>query len=352
MVRLKEKFTGCIAATNIGSAMGAAVEGMHYQDIEEKYGFLDKLLPYNHYNHRDRMAGTTEDGIERQRLLSTAYIEKKGRITADDLKEVWLRDINPDNFNKQMEPCDEILYKLVKAGMPPRDVGHFSDYPGIVSFVRSCHPVGLMNGGNPEQAALDSIELGSLYQPYIAHSLEWGAAYNAAIAEALKPDATIETVIETGLSYLSAGLRSQVEEGLQWAEEADSYQKLRDLFYQRYNGGRGIRYGMSMSPELVTKGFALFKYYSGDPGKTILGAVNFGRDTDCTAAIASGLSGSFSGMKNIRTEWVEQVDRATLANDYTVSQRTIEETADGLYRAFQAELDKMKDIINLMEQQK
>ncbi|MFW6278938.1 MAG: ADP-ribosylglycohydrolase family protein [Bacillota bacterium] len=350
MSELKEKFLGCIAATNIASAMGAAVEGMHYEEIEEKYGYLERLLPYNHYNHRDRMAGTTEDGIERQRLLTTAYIEKGSRISADDLKKVWLRDIDPDNFNKQMEPCDEILYDLVKAGMPPRDVGHYSNYPGIVSFVRSCHPVGLMNAANPEQAALDSIELGSLYQPKHANALDWGAGYNAAIAEALKPDSSLDSVIETGLSFLSAGPRSEVEQGLKWSAEADSYEELRDRFYQRYNG-RGNTYGMSMSHELVTKGFALFKFTEADPKATILAAVNFGRDTDCTAAIASGLSGAYSGMKNIPQKWVDQVDKATLANEYTVSQRTLQESAEGLYEAYRGELSKMKEIISLMDEE-
>lgn len=350
MGNLKDKFFGSIAASNIASAMGAAVEGMDYWDIEEKYGTLKKLLPYNHYNHRDRMAGTTEDGIERQRLLTTAYIEKNGRITADDLKEVWIRDINPDNFNKQMEPCDEILYKLVKAGMPPRDVGHYSDYPGIVSFVRSCHPVGLMNAGNPEQAVRDALDLGSMYQPYHAYALDWGAAYCAAMAEALKPDATIDSIIETAREVLSEEPRAEVDQGLKWAEEADDYEELRELFYERYNG-RGVTYCMSMSHELITKGLALLKFIGGDPTETIIASVNFGRDTDCTAAIAAGLAGAYKGSGGLPEEWIKQVDKATLANEYTVSRRTLRESSDGLYQAYVAELNKTKKIVEMMKKE-
>ncbi len=348
MDKIQDKFLGVIAATQIGSAMGAAVEGQHYKEIEKKHGFLKELLPYNHYNHRERMAGTTEDGIERQKLMTTAYIEKGGRISADELKKVWLRDINPDNFNKQMEPCDEKLYKLVKAGLPPRDVGHYSDYPGIVSFVRSAHPVGLMNAGNPEQAARDSIELGSLYQPHHAHALEWGAAYNAALSEAVKPNSEIDGVINTGLAYLSADPRSEVEQGLEWCEQAEEYEQLRELFYSRYNG-RGNTYGMSMSHELVTRGFALFKFTGGDPKETILKSVNMGRDTDCTAAIAAGLSGAYSGSEDIPLSWINQVDKATMANEYTVAQRKIKESAFALYEAYQAELDKMAELIKIMK---
>jgi len=350
MSKLKDKFFGSIAASNIASAMGAAVEGMDYWEIEEKYGTLKKLLPYNHYNHRDRMAGTTEDGIERQRLFVTAYIEENGRITADDLKKVWIRDINPDNFNKQMEPCDEILYNLVKAGMPPRDVGHYSDYPGIVSFVRSAHPVGLMNAGNPEQAVRDALDIGSMYQPYHAHALDWGAAYCAAIAEATKENSTIDSIINTARNVLSPEPRAEVDQGLEWVEKANSYEELRELFYKRYNG-RGIKYSMSMSHELVTKGLALLKFIGGDPTETIIASVNFGRDTDCTAAIAAGLAGAYSGSEGLPKEWIDQVDKATLANDFTVSQLTLRESADGLFKAYKSELKKTKKIIEMMEKQ-
>ena len=344
MVTLRDKFFGCIAASNIASAMGAAVEGMDYWEIERKHGYLDELLPYSHYNGRDRMAGTTEDGIERQRLLSTAYIEKERRIDAEDLRRIWLRDIEPENFGKQMEPCDEILYRLAEAGMPAREIGSYSDYPGIVSFVRSCHPVGLVNAADPETAAKDGMELGSLYQSGRAYGLQWGACYIAALAQATRPEATVQSVIDTALQVVPKEPRALINRGQKLAEEAGSYEELRDAFYDIYDG-RGIKYGMSTSQELVPKGFALFKFMEGNPKKTILGAVNFGRDTDCTAAIAAGLSGALRGSEEIPREWIEQVDKATKANEYTVSQRSLRETADGLQKACKGKAERIKGVL-------
>ena len=73
MVSLREKMFGCIAGVHIGSSMGAVVEGMKWQEIEDKYGYVDKLYPYEHYwNGWMREAGTTEDGVERQKLMITA----------------------------------------------------------------------------------------------------------------------------------------------------------------------------------------------------------------------------------------------------------------------------------------
>jgi ADP-ribosylglycohydrolase len=96
MVTLRDKIRGCIAASWVGSAMGAAVEGWSPQRIDETYGFVQELMTYKHYQaYTDwqRPLGTTEDGIERQKLMNTAVIRKKDRITADDLVQVWIEKL-------------------------------------------------------------------------------------------------------------------------------------------------------------------------------------------------------------------------------------------------------------------
>lgn len=332
MNRLLDKIFGCLAGSNIGSAMGAAVEGWSMEAIAEKYGVLEELLPYTHYGGRERPPGTTEDGIERQRLMCTAIIEKGDRITADDLAKVWVRNINPDNFRVQMEPCDEILYKLAVAGMPAGDIGRYSNWIGLVSFPRSCHPIGLINAADPQQAALDAFDVGRLYQPLHGHGLDWAAAVTAAIAEGLKPDPTVESVVEAATSYVAEPVKREIMEGVSLAEDCGDWQELRDAFSKRYVNRSGS-YAMSMSYEVVTKGFAIFKMVEGDPKEAIIAGVNFGRDTDCTAAVAAGIAGAYSGSSSLPKEWIEQVDEATQQNEFTVSQRTLMQTAEGIYGA-------------------
>jgi ADP-ribosylglycohydrolase len=74
----------------------------------------------------------------------------------------------------------------------------------------------------------------------------------------------------------------------------------------------------------------------------MVAAVNLGRDTDCAAAVAAGISGALTGAGSIPPELIKQVDYATTLNVYTNSQRTLRQHADGLYEAFQARLRKMK----------
>jgi ADP-ribosylglycohydrolase len=95
--------------------MGAVVEGMTYQKIVEKYGYVDKLMPYEHYrNGWIREPGTTEDGVERQKLMITAIIEKQDRVNAEDVKNAWLKHMNPDAAGTVSEPFEGILLKWRK----------------------------------------------------------------------------------------------------------------------------------------------------------------------------------------------------------------------------------------------
>ena len=94
-ITLRDKFFGCICGCHIGSAMGAAVEGMTWPEIDEKYGFVEGFLPYEHYgNGWKREPGTTEDGVERQKLMITAIMEKGGRVTAEDVRAAWVKYAN------------------------------------------------------------------------------------------------------------------------------------------------------------------------------------------------------------------------------------------------------------------
>jgi len=363
VVTLREKFRGCIAASWVGSAMGAAVEGWSPERIQEVHGFVDRLLPYKHYRAYtdwDRPPGTTEDGIERQKLIATAIIEKQDRILAHDLVAVWVRDLEPEKIMYKQERFDRSLLDLARAGVPPSELGRLWPYPNVVSMARASHPLGLINAGDPQGAADDSFEVGKVYIWETAFGLRWAALYNASIAEACKPSATVESVLDVAKQYVhyraEAGslyalydtIEREVDRALELANKCDDPARLRAEFYEHYYGGGYLSYGMSQANEIVSKGLAIFALTQGDPREAILTAVNFGRDTDCLAAVAAGLSGALSGVQAIPGEWVNQVNEATAQDPYTNNSRTIEETADGLLEAFLARQRRLTEYVKLM----
>ena len=364
MITLKERFRGCIAASWVGSAMGAAVEGWLPERIKEEHGWLDELLPYRHYRAYtdwERRPGTTEDGIERQKLMATAIIEKRGRILAQDLVQVWLRDLEPDRMRYKQERFDRSLLELARSGVPPQELGWLWPFPVVVSMARASHPIGLINAGDPRGAADDTFEVGQVYMKGTHFGIRWAALYNAAIAEACKPDATVESVLGAAKEYvryraeggslyaLYDTIEREVDQALEWAAKHDDPVALRDEFYTFYHGGRYFNYGFAQANEIVSKGLAVFALAGGDPQEAILTAVNFGRDTDCLAAVAGGLAGALSGAGAIPHRWIAQVNEATAEDPYTNNCRTIEETADGLLQAFLARRQRLERYLQLMD---
>jgi len=363
MVTLKEKFRGCIAASWVGSAMGAAVEGWSRERISETYGSLDKLVSYRHYTNLidwERPPGTTEDGIERQKLITTAIIEKQERISPEDLVAVWLRDLDPARMIYKQEQFDRTLVELARAGVPASELGRLWPFPNVVSVARASHPLGLINAGDPQRAADDALEVGKVYSPANTPALRWAALYDAAIAEACKPDATVESALgaakrfaryraePNSLEGLYNTIERDIEHALELAARHTDPMGMRDAFYERYHGGGYVTYGMSQANEIVSKGLAVFTVSKGEPKAAILAAVNFGRDTDCLAAVAGGLAGALSGAQTLPPEWIAQVNEATRQDPYTNNRRTIEEAADGLFTAFLARQKRLRDHLDLM----
>ncbi|MGC9453397.1 MAG: ADP-ribosylglycohydrolase family protein [Phycisphaerae bacterium] len=362
MATLKEKFRGCIAGSWVGSSMGAPVEGWSPEQIEQTHGVLREPVAYEHYsNGWQRPAGTTEDGIERQKLIATAIIEKQERILASDLVGVWRRDLDPEKVPYKQERFDLSLLELAAAGVPAFELGRFWHHQNVNSVARASHPLGLINAGDPRAAADDTYEVGRVYAKESSTALRWAALYNASIAAACRPDATVDDVLRTARQY--AGYRSEpgglyarydtisdeLGRALEWSRECTDWRALRDRFAEHYYGGPHVTYGMSQANEVVCKGVAIFAVAGGDPEETIVAAVNFGRDTDCIAAVAGGLAGALAGIARVPGKWVETVNDATRRDPYTNNNRTIEETADALLEAYRLRRRRLAEWLNLMD---
>lgn len=334
---LFEKVYGAIAASRIASSMGANCEGWSVEQIEAKYGRIDRFLPLKNcanYEAMELPPGTTEDGIERQKFMCLAIRDAGGRITAQDLARAWRKYGDPEKMKISMGWWDVDLYKLADTAIPASEIARFMPWPEVVSFARSCHPIGLINACDPRQAALDAMEISRLYTPpaMYSHGPEWAAAVAAAIAEAVSPESTLDSVIQAATAYVSEPVRREILDGIALAGKFKDVYDMRQAFNEKYNAV-GLCCAMSMCPEIVTKGLSIFYKVNGDPVGAILGGVNFGRDTDCTAAVAAGIAGAFKGIRAVPNEWIATVDQATKQHHLSVSQTAMEEDARWLYDA-------------------
>ncbi len=358
---LFDKVYGCLAGSRIGSAMGAAVEGWDMDRIAREYGIFDKFVAYHHYDvDWDHPAGSTEDGTERQKLMCTAIIEKQDRITADDLVKTWVKVLDPEKMKYMTEAFDRQLLAEAKSGkVPPWQLGTLSKYPHLNTTARSFHAIALINACDIDGVIRDVYEIGRVYQPPHSDSFVWGAAYNTAVVHAMRPDATVASVIETALKYATPEIRKEIEHGLdiaaKYSQPLDMRKELNEVYTDAespYCADKRMKsYRASSIYETVTKALAVFAATKGNVKDAVVLSVNFGRDTDCLAASAGGLTGAFSGTKTIPAEWIEKVEEGTRNNPYTNSHLTIKETAQGMYAALQNKVRKMQDYVTLMKSQ-
>ena len=348
-VSLKDKFLGCIAGAHIGSAFGAAVEGWPGTRVKEKYGFINKLEAYNHGRAWERMAGTTEDGIERQKFMISAIIEKKDRITADDVRDRWVRDMNRNAPGNISEPFEAILLALAESDVPGRDIGKFCDYSGLNSFSRACHPIGLINAGDVKGAKEDILEVGQLYQRSNSRGLQWAIVTGVSIASACKPNATVDSVIGDVMDNTDPDMVvKELSKMLEATKHCTTVDELRAEFDKVYSS-YGMTYAFAYANEVVTKGICVFAFTKGNVKDAIITSANCYRDTDCICAVSSGISGALTGPSGIPEDWFTQMDKALEANIYTHNKRTIRQDADLLYNAYLERLGKMKAYADYME---
>ena len=365
-----DKIYGIILGSRGGSSLGAVVEGVgRMEDIEKQYGVFNEFIACNHYDvFWSHPAGGTEDGIERQKCISTAIIEKQDRITADDLMKIWVRDFEIENMYYMTQPYDRNLMSYAKWGIPaeelpntrygmPGDLG-----PHIHLTARVFHPIPAINAGDPDGAIEDMKEIGRLfYENKNDDAFAWGGVYNAAITLAMLPGATVNSVIEGALKYATPEMRTEIEYGLAIAD------KYTDPMDRKFREELNSMYGDSTSPyyatkrmteyinssiyENVTCSFAIFKLTKGNVEQAVMVANNRGRDTDCTAASAGGLAGALTGTTTIPKNWIDQLETGTKDNPYTNSHMTNKATAQGLYRAFQSKLKKLQEELKVAEKQ-
>lgn len=357
---LRDRVFGCIAGSRMGSAFGAPVEGWSVEKIRAEYGVLDRFLPYAHYGKRwKRPPGTTEDGIERQKLMCLAIIEKQDRITVRDLARKWVEILDVKMMEHVTEGFDRKLVEKARSGKVPAGLLGSEVPIHLNTLARSFHAIPVINACDVDGVIRDVYDVGRAYQPLDSQAFPWGAAYNAGVAHAMSQDATVESVISTIRKHAGAVARQEIDHVLGIAakhtDPLDMRAEVNAVYSDEtspYCASRRMKsYRISSIMETVSRALAVFSVTKGDVRRGIIAAANFGRDADCVAATVGGLAGALTGSTTIPPKWVELVDAATSKIPFTCSTMSLRETADGMYGALRKRISKAREHVDLMESQ-
>ncbi len=314
---LYDKVLGCLLAAEIGDAMGAPAENKTYQEIIAKFGEITDFT------------GSGTDDSALKYILCDAIIRTQGYPTADAWAEAWLANADLFIKGKFWIPVANSFWRVRAENVVPREAGLGN--MASSSSAMCISPMGILNAGHPRQAALETYEVAGLIHHHFARDAACSMA--AAVAEAFRPGASVESILEAAVDYLpprsASTMRDFIAATLALARETGDYPRFRERFY-----ANSILPGSALpdARETVPVALSLFYLAGGEPRQTILSGANFGRDADTIASMAGALAGALRGAAALPASWVEKIqvgsprNQAALAADLVtlIQQRAAE----------------------------
>jgi len=368
---LFKKVYGSLIAAAAGDAMGGPVEGMHYKKIRELYIRVTEHMDYKcppgsdpdprknpAYSHSTRY-GTYTDDTRLRNLLCRAIIKKNGRVTADDVAVTWLDEMNPDFFWFSITSS---YYKIRLSKQRVREAGCFNIQDN--SSAMSISPIGLINAGDPAQAAMDAYDVASL--SHDGYSREAACAIAAAVAEAMSPKATVDSIVDASIKFIperdSSPIPDAIKRAVTIAKETTDVEELtaklydsilikwdcRRPSYEEQTEEKG--WSPSIDPlETIPVVLAFVQFTQGDSKEAILAGVNFGRDCDSIATMIGSICGAFGGVDSVPQDWIDIIEKANPIPDEAKVVMTQRELAVGVTNAIYNQIEFVKKRIALVD---
>ncbi|NUR88866.1 MAG: ADP-ribosylglycohydrolase family protein [Nonomuraea sp.] len=340
MTPLEDKATGCVAGAAVGDALGGATEGWTPEQIVTRYGGQVEGIvgPYNEdwrnarpiapYHKGD---GHITDDTLMTHALIRVYEQAGDHLTAYDMAErlvpelmgakVWIPELEAEALPLQRIFLAEkwIVAKLHYGHADPREAG----VGNIVNCGAAMYvaPVGIVNAADPDAAYAEAIDLTGAHQS--SYGREAAGVMAAAVAEAMRPGATADSVVATALRLAKDGTRAAIDavceaaRGLgHWDGSFETlraamrpYDTVADTYRDQGLGAR--RPSRVHAIEELPLALAFLLIAKGDFRDTVLGGVNYGRDADSIASMGGAIAGALGGLAAVPAEWVSEVGTAS-----------------------------------------
>jgi ADP-ribosylglycohydrolase len=337
---LVDRAVGCLAGAAVGDALGGATEGWEAEEIRAHYGgwvtgIVESVRngrgeekPFAPFHKGD---GHVTDDTLMTRALVNVYAHKRDHLDAFDVERLLLHELIGEKIWVPELGRDELLYhrlflaekwlvlKLRYGHADPREAG----VGNIVNCGAAmyCAPVGIANAGEPDGAYAEALDIAGAHQS--SYGREAAGVFAAAIAEAVRPGATVDSVVATCLRLAKDGTRAAIEAvadaAVTVADLPSGLGDLRRAFApfdsvgERYaHPGLGARTPSRLhSIEELPLALGLLVVARGDFAETVLGGVNYGRDADSIASMGGALAGALGGLDALRRDWVDDVSAAS-----------------------------------------
>ena len=340
---IQERTSAVLAGSAIGDALGGAAEGFSPEKITERYGGrITGIVPPYHLNWQTARPVSpyhkgdghiTDDTLMTQALIRV-YAQRRDHIDAFDVAELlvpllqtevrWIPELERESILLQRIFLAEkwLVTRLQYGHVDPREAG----VGNVVNCGAAMYmaPVGLVNAGNPHGAYVEAIDVAGAHQS--SYGREAAGVFAAAVAASVAVDATVESVVGAALRVAHDGTAAAIRAVVAAAEELPAHAgdeaialALRDAIRPFDTVGDAYREPLmdarlpsrTKSIEELPVALGFLVAYDGEFLPTVLGAVNYGRDSDSIASMAGSLAAGIGGFQVIPTDILDAISTAS-----------------------------------------
>jgi ADP-ribosylglycohydrolase len=338
---LADRAVGCLAGAAVGDALGGATEGWEVDEIHSHFGgWVDGVVesirrsrgivkPFAPFHKGD---GHVTDDTLMTCVLTHAYDVKRDHLDAYDVerlmlpeivdKPTWIPELGREDllYHRLFLAEKWLVLKLRYAHADPRDAG----VGNIVNCGAAMYiaPVGIANAGDSRGAYTEALDVTAAHQS--SYGREAAGVMAACVAEAFRPEATVDTVVDVALALSKDGTHSAIRAVVEAAAGVDGWrsgglEELRRAFTP-YDSVGDVYASPALNARIPSRlhsieelpiALGLLVATGGDYAETVLGGVNYGRDSDSVASMGGALAGALGGAGALRRDWVDEVSEAS-----------------------------------------
>ena len=363
--RLRDGARGCIVGGAVADALGGPAEGLTPEQIRQRFGgWITGLGEVVESTTGTRIpplrkgAGRVTDDTLLVMALGRVYARVRRHLTAHDIAEHLVaefadRPVHIPDMEVETHLVRRLFYaeqymvhRLRYAHADPREAG----VGNIVNCGAAIYmaPVGIVNAGDPEGAYREAIDIAGAHQ--WSYGREAAGVMAAAVAEAFRPEATVESIVNVCLALARDGTRDAVQAAVSAARECagweDAIPRLREAVRPFDTVGEEYRRpaldarrpSRTKSIEELPVALGMLVATGGAWRESVLGGVNYGRDADSIAGLAGAIAGALRGLAAIPAEWEAEVTAASRLD----LRQAADELADVAAEMFAQDQDRWK----------
>jgi ADP-ribosylglycohydrolase len=340
MTQLLDRATGALTGAAVGDALGGAAEGNSPADIQARYGghITGIVSPFNDDWRNARPIAPYHKGdghITDDTLMTLALIDVYEAV-GDHLDAYAVAEhlvpllIGERRWIPELETETLLLHRIFLAEkwlVARLHYGHVDPREAGVGNIVNCGaamymtPVGIVNAADPERAYAEAIDIAGAHQS--SYGREAAGVFAGAVAEALRPGASIDSVVDVAVGLAHDGTRSAIDAVASAAAKhtdwRDALGPLRDTIapfdsvgpHYRQPAMDARRPSRTKSIEELPIALGLARVAGGEFRESVLGAVNYGRDSDSIATMAGAITGALGGLAVVPAEWLNEVTSAS-----------------------------------------